>query len=170
MEDLILERIAYMLPATVTGFVAYYMFKKYLQQLRIDKRIGVRETQKKETLSIKLQAYERMVLFCDRVNPLKLAVRVSPISDNTSDYLQLLIGTINQELEHNFVQQIYISEDTWLAINATKATIIKKLEIIAKASNSATDLRENTLIEFGKTPLVTETAISIIKREVKQLI
>ena len=77
-------------------------------------------------LPIKLQAYERLLLFCERINPVKMLVRIQPISDNTNAYLQLLIANIEQEFEHNLVQQIYISDDTWTAIIATKRAIINK--------------------------------------------
>jgi hypothetical protein len=170
MEDILLESTAYILPAIVTGFVAYFMVKGFLQQSIKLKKIESIVLQKKDSLPIKLQAYERMTLFCDRVNPIKLVVRITPNSDNVSDYLQLLTASVEQELEHNFVQQIYISEKAWMAIIATKTNIIKKLQNISRESISASNFRENVLIEFGKTYPITETALEIIKKDVKQLI
>ena len=170
MEDKILESIAYILPAAVTGLVAYYMFSGFLNQKSEDKQLDVLALKKKEALPIKLQAYERMLLFCDRINPTKMVVRVAPITDNTNDYLQLLIANIDQELEHNFVQQLYVTETSWRTIIATKTTIIKNLQIIANESNSAKDLRENILIEYGKKTSISETATAVIKNEVAKLI
>ena len=170
MEDKLLESIAYILPATVTGFVAYYMFKGFLSQQNSEKKLELMAQKKKESLPIKLQAYERMLLFCERVNPVKMLVRVQPISDNTNDYLQLVIANIEQEFDHNLVQQIYISEDAWTAIVATKRAIINKLKQVAEDSNSANDLRENVLIDYSKTLPPTETAIAFIKNEVKKLL
>lgn len=170
MEDKILESIAYILPAAVTGLVAYYMFTGFLNQKSKDKQLDVLALKKKEALPIKLQAYERMLLFCDRINPTKMVVRVAPITDNTNDYLQLLIANIEQELEHNFVQQLYVTETSWRTIIATKTTIIKNLQIIANESNSAKDLRENILIEYGKKTSISETATAVIKNEVAKLI
>lgn len=170
MEDKLLESIAYILPAAVTGFVAYYMLNGFLRQQNSEKKLELMAAKKKESLPIKLQAYERMLLFCERINPVKMLIRIQPISDNTNDYLQLLIANIEQEFEHNLVQQIYISEDTWTAIIATKRAIINKLKQVAEVSNSANDLRENVLIDYSKTQPPTETAISFIKNEVKKLL
>ena len=170
MEDKLFESIAYILPAAVTGFVAYYMFTGFLNQNNKEKQLDLISDKKKEALPIKLQAYERMLLFCDRISPIKLVVRVAPISNNTNDYLQLLIANIEQELEHNFVQQLYVSEQSWQAIIATKTAIIKNLQLIANESNSAQDFRENILIEYGKKSSVIETATAIIKSEVIKLI
>ncbi|MHB0756291.1 DUF7935 family protein [Polaribacter sp. M15] len=170
MEDKLLESIAYILPAAVTGFVAYYMFNGFIQQQNNEKKMMLMAERKKESLPIKLQAYERMLLFCERINPVKMLLRVKPLSEDTSDYLQLIIANIDQEFEHNLVQQIYISKDAWLSIVASKRAIINKLKQVAEVSSSANNFRENILIDYSKTLPPTETAIDFIKSEVRRLI
>ena len=170
MEDKLLESIAYILPAVVTGLVAYYMFNGFIKQQDSEKKLELLSERKKDTLPIKLQAYERMLLFCERINPVKMLVRIKPLSENTHDYLQLLIANVEQEFEHNFVQQIYVSDDSWTAILATKNAIINKIKQVSETSNSANDLRENVIICYAKTLPPTDTAISFIKNEVKKLL
>jgi len=170
MEDKLLESIAYILPAVVTGLVAYYMFNGFIKQQDSEKKLELLSERKKDTLPIKLQAYERMLLFCERINPVKMLVRIKPLSENTHDYLQLLIANVEQEFEHNFVQQIYVSDDSWTAILATKNAIINKLKQVSETSNSANELRENVIIYYAKTLPPTDTAISFIKNEVKKLL
>lgn len=169
MEDKIIESIAYILPAIVTGLVSYYFFKGFIRQRNSEKKLDILANKKKDSLPIKLQAYERMMLFCDRINPVKMLIRVQPISENTNDYLQLLIANIEQEFDHNLVQQIYISDEAWTAILATKRTIINKLKQVAENSNSSNELRENVLMDYSKTLPPTETAVTFIKSEVKKL-
>ena len=170
MEDTLLESIGYILPAAVTGLVAYYMFNGFIRQQNSEKSLELLAQKKKESLPIKLQAYERMLLFCERINPVKMLVRVKPVSENTQDYLQLLIASVEQEFEHNLVQQIYISNDSWTAILATKNAIVNKLKQVAETSNTANDLRENVMIYYSKSLPPTDTAISFIKNEVKKLL
>lgn len=170
MEDKIIESIAYILPAAVTGFVAYYMFNGFINNKISEKKLELLAQQKKESLPIKLQAYERLMLFCDRINPVKMLMRIPPISTDTKDYLDLLNANINQEFEHNLVQQIYISEDTWIAIYASKNAVTNKLKQIAETATSADNLRESVLIEYSKTIPPTETAIDFIKSEVRKLL
>ena len=170
MEDKIIESIAYILPAIVTGLVAYFMFNGFIKQQDSEKKMTLLADRKKESLPIRLQAYERLMLFCERINPIKLLVRVKPVSENTNDYLQLLIANIEQEFEHNLVQQIYISNDSWTAILATKNAIINKLKQVAENSKNANELRENVIIEYSNTLPPTDTAISFIKNEVKKLL
>jgi hypothetical protein len=170
MEDKVLESIAYLLPAIVTGLVAYFMFSGFIKHSLTEKRMEVRAGQKKEALPIKLQACERLLLFCERINPVKMLLRIPPISTNTEDYLQLLIANITQEFEHNFVQQIYVSEDTWTAIMAAKNAVTNKLRTTAATAGSANELRENILIDYSQEIPPTTTAIEFIKNEVHKLL
>ncbi|WP_218598936.1 hypothetical protein [Polaribacter sp. NJDZ03] len=170
MEDKLIESIAYILPATVTGFVAYYIFNRLIIKLNSDEKTALLSQRKKEALPIKLQAYERMLLFCERINPVKMLVRIKPITEDTQDYLQLLIANIDQEFEHNLVQQMYITDDTWTAVVATKNTIINKLRQVAETAETANELREKVIIDYSKTLPPTDTAIGFIKNEVKKLL
>ena len=170
MEEKIIESIAYTLPAIVTGAIAYYMFKEFINNHNSDRKLDLLMEKRKDSLPLKLQAYERLLLFCERINPLKMLIRIQPLSTNTNEYLQLLIGNIEQEFEHNLVQQIYISDDSWTAIYAAKTAVIRKLKQVAEISESANEMRENLLINYSKNIPPTETAIDFIKNEVKKLL
>ena len=170
MENKILESIGYILPAVVTGVVAYYMFNGFIKQQNSDKKLELLAEKKKDSLPIKLQAYERLLLFCERINPVKILARIQPLSSNAIEYLQLLIGNIEQEFEHNLVQQIYISNDSWMAILATKNAVINKLKQMAETADSANDLRKKLINHYAKNLPPTDTAISFIKNEVRKLL
>jgi hypothetical protein len=170
MEDKLVESLAYTLPAGIMALVFWYALKSFIAQQNQEKKFALLANKKKESLPIQLQAYERMLLFCERINPVKMLLRIKPISENANDYLQLLINNIEQEFEHNLVQQLYVSKETWMAIIAAKTAIINKLKQVSETSNSANDLRENVLIDYSKTLPPTETAIDFIKNEVKQLL
>lgn len=170
MEDKILEGFAYALPSLVTGFVAYLMFSKFTEQNNNEKKFEALLSKKKESLPVKLQAYERLLLFCERINPSKLLLRVNPIGNDSNSYLHLLLGNIEQEFEHNLVQQLYVSDDVWKAIVGSKLAITNKLYGIAEKSSNAKELQEKMLTEFATTESPTETAIAIIKQQVKKLL
>lgn len=170
MEDKILQGLAYALPALVTGGVAYMIFSKFMEKDDNDKKFEALIAKKKESLPIKLQAYERLVLFCERINPSKLLLRVNPIGEDTNSYLHLLLGNIEQEFEHNMVQQLYVSDAIWKAVLASKLMLTNKLNDVAEKSSSAKELRENLLFEYSKTESPTETAVALIKNEVKEML
>ncbi len=170
MEDKIIEGLAYTLPALATGGVVYFVLSAFLNQDNNEKKFNALVEKKRESLPIKLQAYERMLLFCERINPTKLLLRVNPIGDNTNNYLQLLIANIEQEFEHNLVQQLYISEDSWRAVLAAKLSIIAKLRKVAESAETAKDLREKVLVDYSQNENPILTSITYLKQEVKKLI
>ncbi len=170
MEDKILEGIGYAIPALVTGVVAYFVMSGLRKQDTTEKKMDLLANKKKESLPIKLQAYERMLLFCERINPVKILLRVKPIGTNTDDYLQLLLANIEQEFEHNLVQQLYITDECWNVIIAAKSAVINKLKQVATTSNSANDFRENVLLDYSKKMPPTDTAIAFLKNEVKKFL
>ncbi len=170
MESKIIEGLAFALPALVTGGVAYFMFSAFLERDDKEKQFQALVNKKRDSLPTKLQAYERLLLFCERLNPAKLLLRVNPIGDDVNSYTHLLIANIEQEYEHNLVQQIYVHENAWKAIIGSKLSIINKIRTLAETSENAKELRDNLLIDYSQIESPTETAIAIIKQEVKKLI
>jgi hypothetical protein len=170
MEDQLLESIAYVLPAVVTGIIAYYFFKSYLIDQQSLRKFQLLNDQKKESLSIKLQAYERMLLFCERIHPAKMMIRIQPISDKPIEYVSLLILTIEQEFEHNLVQQLYVSTDAWKAVTNAKILVINKLQQILTQVSSVSEVQETIFKEFSNISTPTEIAIEILKNEVNKFI
>jgi hypothetical protein len=170
MEGGITEMLAMSLPTIIMAIVAYYFINIHIKSLNTQNKFETLSQRKKEGLPIKLLAYERMVLFCDRINPIKLLVRVKPIDTTTEGYLQLLLKSIEQEFEHNSVQQIYISEECWKVIITVKLAIISKLKQVASTSKDAQELREKMMISYQTTIPPTDTAIAFIKSEVHKML
>lgn len=170
MEDKILEGIGYAIPALVTGAVAYFVMSGLRNQDTREKKIELLAQKKRESLPTKLQAYERMLLFCERINPVKLLLRVKPIGNTVEDYLQLLLASIEQEYDHNMVQQLYITDECWNVIIASKSAVINKLKQMANTSSSASNFRENVLLEYSNKIPPTDTAVAFLKNEVKKII
>lgn len=168
--DYLTESFFYILPALVVGFVAYYFFGQLITERNKDKNLELLIEKKKQALPIKLQAHERMLLFCERINPIKMLLRIEPISEDKDDYLQLILKNIEQEFEHNLVQQVYLSDKCWNVIIASKNAVINKLKQVNQTSNSANNLRENVFMEYSKTLPPTNTAIDFIKKDVIKML
>ena len=120
------------------------------------------------TMPLRLQAYERMAIFLERITPSKLLIRVAPTSSNKEDYENLLIANIEQEFEHNLSQQIYVTDECWNIITAAKnATIqlIRKASLLEK-TETANKLREVVLTEMLEKRAPSDAALSYIKQEV----
>ena len=170
------QQLAYLLmfirPAVRTGAIAFLFFREHDEKETQRRNFLLHKDIQKETLPLRLQAYERLTLFLERISPSKLLLRVNPISSNKEDYESLLIQSIEQEFEHNLAQQIYVSDECWNVINASKnATIqlIRKSTLSSK-TDSADKLRETILGEMMETRPPSHAGLSYIKEEVSNLL
>lgn len=170
--DKIIELAFYTLPALITGGVAYYLFNSYFNDQQNTRRWLIQKENQKLSLPIRLQAYERLTLYLERINLGKLVVRVAPFNDSKSDYENLLIQNIEQEFEHNLAQQIYISDETWKIILTSKNTtiqIIRKTAMSEKITSSH-KLREAILNDLMDNDTPSSVALSYLKNEVSEIL
>ena len=170
MEDKFLESIAYILPATVTGLIAFYMFKGLLKQQNNQKKVELLSIRKKESLPAKLQSYERLLLFCNRIQPEKLVFRVISKSEDIQSYTILLVKTIEQEFEHNLVQQLYVSDEAWTSVLGVKKLIIDEIKLISQNANSIDEFRNKIILNTNNSESKIEIVNSVLRSEVKKLI
>jgi hypothetical protein len=167
----IIELLSYTLPAVITGVVAYHFFKMHTQNEEKRRRHIIRKEAKKNALPLRLQAYERMSLYLERINPTKLLIRLKPLSDNKNDYENYVISQIEQEFEHNLSQQIYMTDECWtIILTAKNATIqmIRKANMSDRVHN-ANKLREIVLSDLMERQTPSSAALAYIKNEVGQL-
>ncbi|MBT8186234.1 MAG: hypothetical protein HKP38_09010 [Croceitalea sp.] len=168
--DNIFQLFAYLLPAVVTGAIAFYFFRLHTRNEEGRRRYLLQKDTQKETLPIRLQAYERMVLFLERISINSLVVRVGPKSTNKTDYENLLIKQIETEFDHNLSQQIYMSDECWNIIKAAKNTTIKMIRSAAMSeTDSADKLREDILNQNMEKQSPSATALSFVKREISEI-
>lgn len=173
MEDFstVLSYIAYLLPAIVVGLIAYYFFKTHTANEEGRRRYLLHKAAQKDMLPLRLQAYERLTLFLERIAPTKLLVRVAPFSDDVDAYENLLTKSIEQEFEHNIAQQIYVTNDCWNMVQAAKnATIqiIRKTAMNEKVDTAA-KLRETIIQHFMDDTTPSQKALVYIKQEVSEM-
>ena len=167
----IIELISYTLPTLIMAFVAYSFFDLYTKNEKEKRRYLIQKESKPDTLSLRLQAYERMTLFLERINPSQLLVRIIPISDNKNDYQNFVIAQIEQEYEHNLAQQIYVSEECWSTITTAKNATIQMILLATKNEkiSDANQLREIILNDLLAKQSPSSVALAFLKNEVGQL-
>ncbi|MCH2490832.1 MAG: hypothetical protein MK211_11840 [Flavobacteriales bacterium] len=173
MEEVsqILSYVAYLLPAIVVGVIAYYFFKGHTANEEGRRRYLIQKEAQNKVLPMRLQAYERMTLFLERMDPNKLLLRVKPFSDDVSKYEELLIKNIEQEYDHNLTQQIYLTQECWNLVNAAKnATIhIIRQAAMHEKENNADALRQYVLQNFMEEVTPSQKALVYVRKEVSEL-
>jgi hypothetical protein len=173
MEDvtLVISYFAYLLPAIVVGLVAYFFFKGHTASEEGRRRYLIQKEAQKSLLPTRLQAYERLTLFLERIDPNKLLLRVKPYSDDLQKYETLLIQNIDNEYEHNLSQQIYVSSECWNLITAAKNATI---QVIRQSSmnekvNDSDKIRAFLLNHFMDEVTPSHKALMYVKKEVSEL-
>ena len=170
-ETQIFDFLYALLPAIIVGLVSFYFFSSYSKNEENRRRFLLLREKQKTALPIRLQAYERLALFLERISPGKILFRVKATSEDPEMYATLLIANIEQEFEHNLAQQIYVTNECWDYIKTSKnATISIFRKALAKEEvSTADDLREVILKSLMDNQPPTDAALSYIKKEVKNL-
>jgi len=167
----IIEIISYTIPAIITGVIALYFFKYHISNEEKRRNFLLRKEKQNIALPLRLQAYERLALFLERISPSKILVRVKPTGNNSTNYQNKLIQNIEQEFEHNLTQQIYVTNKCWNTIVTSKNSLIQIIR--ASAANNevenAVELREKIIQDSLKNESPTNVAVSYLKNEVKKL-
>jgi len=168
--DDIFQLFGFLLPAVVTGAVAFYFFRMHTNNEEGRRRFLLHKDSQKNVLPIRLQAYERMALFLERIRISSLVVRIAPKSADKADYESLLISNIEKEFDHNLSQQIYMSDECWNIIKAAKAATVQIIRKAAMSNSDSSDkLREDILNQTMEKQSPSATALSFIKKEIGEL-
>ncbi|WP_108805536.1 hypothetical protein [Aquimarina sp. Aq107] len=160
-----------LIPSLFITILALFYFKTHTDNEEKRRRFLLHQENQKQALPLRLQAYERMALFLERISPGKLLLRTAPIDDDKKSYESLLVNTIEQEFDHNLTQQIYISDECWNIVKAAKngtIALIRKT-VMKEEVDSANKMREFILTEIVEKGSPSDTALSAIKTEVEDL-
>jgi hypothetical protein len=129
-------------------WIAFYMAKPYLERDDKIQLLEFRKSLNNQTMPLRLQAYERLVLFIERLNPSNSLIRLNATSYSAQELYALLLEDVRAEYQHNVTQQIYVSSRAWAVIKHIKDDT---LGIVTKALKS---LPENaTGLDLSKTIL-----------------
>ncbi len=171
MDFEIIPLLISLFPAVLITVLAFYFFKLHTTNEERRRRFLLHRESQKQAFPLRLQAYERMALFLERISPGKLLTRMPPVGENKENYESLLVHTIDQEFEHNLTQQIYVTDECWNTIRAAKnATIgIIRKTTQKKEVNSADKMREVILTELIEKGAPSDTAMAFIKEEISDL-
>lgn len=162
------------IPALIVFFTAWILLRNMIRNDQERRRQEIILQGARAVTPIKLQAYERIVLFLERISLESLLVRVSTPEMTVSQLQSTLLTTIRNEFEHNLSQQIYMSPQAWEVVKNARSNTIKII-------NSETDRMKgdepgielsrqllNKLMELDKEP--TRVAIDYIKGEIGRMI
>ena len=170
----ILEILKYTIPGLVVFAAVYFTLDSFMASENKRKNMEIRSLYFRETLPIRLQAYERMTLFLERISPNNLISRVNKPDMNARELHMLILQNIKMEYEHNLSQQLYIPADTWMMIVQVKEEIISIINRVAMEippTATSKDLSRRILEFFinSEDMIPTQKALNTLKQEVTKI-
>lgn len=166
----ILDILKYTLPALIVFFTSYLLIKAFIQNDQEKRKHEIILQNQKTITPIRLQAYERVTLFLERVSLESLIMRTSKQGMTSKQIQTSMLNTIRAEFEHNLSQQVYMTSAAWELIKNAKSNTIKIINSSAdhvKPGAPAIEFSRYILekvIEMDKEP--TKVALEYIKKEV----
>ncbi len=162
MRDL-LEIIKLTIPALAVFATVYFVLKQFLnrelelneQQLRL-KREELKMQERKEYIPLRNQAYERAVLYLERIDPNNIIMRIHKPGMSARQLHVSLLKAIRDEYNHNMVQQLYVSKASWDKLKQAKEETVK---IVNMAQNEV----EETASGFDLSKVIFEIVAKLDK-------
>lgn len=120
-------------------------------------------------MPLRLQAYERMALFLERIDPNQLVLRIHAPGLTVAEEQNLLMTAIRSEYEHNISQQIYISNETWEGITDAMDDVITIITSVAEQMDSFEGMTyaEAILTVSAQKPIIPR-AMQILKADMQR--
>ena len=151
----------------------FYLLKPYLDRLEKQPAPILNPNAASNQLSLQLQAYERLLLFVDRTNPVNLLVRLNDPAYLATELHYQVLGEIRNEFQHNITQQLYVSPNAWEIVKRIKNETISLANSAVKVlppHASGFDFSKLILEQMGKmenNPY--DVAAALIRDDARQL-
>lgn len=162
-----------LLPAAIMLYAMYATVQSFLKK-DLEKRLLDIKIKNNETLlPIRLQAYERMCLFLERIAPGNLVVRLNQSGMDAVVLHQVMLNEIREEFNHNMSQQLYMSDNAWKAINAAREDVVMLINHAASsldAEAKSLDLAKRILeMNVERNVDSINHALTLIKDEIRSV-
>lgn len=162
---------------TVAGvgvvWIAFYLVKPYLDKHEKLQLIDLKKSISSQTLPLRLQAYERMVLLIDRINPSTLLLRLNASAYSAAELHSLIISEVRTEFQHNVTQQLYITPNAWQVVKRIKNDTVALVNNVSRslpADASGLDLGKAILGHLSSMETDPyDASIILIKADLEEL-
>lgn len=143
---------------TIVGFVFFFSGNKN------DNQSNKTDKSKNDiVIPLKIQAYERLVLYLERIRFQVLVKRVFMPGMSRTDFQFALIQNVQDEMEHNLAQRLYVSEPVWFNVIVTKDEVLKSINAAFGENQDADAATMAQVIASMDNSLIDKVVIAIKK-------
>lgn len=168
----LLEILKILIPAGAVFAATYFIVKSFLDNENKRRDLEYRKSSLSIVAPIRLQAYERVIIFLERIHPNNLVLRVNKVGMTSHQLHSELVKTVKSEYEHNISQQIYMSAGAWELLRTAKEETIKLINISSTKVPDSSKGQELAAIilqlssSIDKMP--SQVALEYLKKEISQ--
>ena len=153
-----------------TVILLYRLIRMKDAELRNGSKYELKVQALKIIMPLKVQAYERFLLYLERVQLPQLVKRVYvPGIEKGQFHLQLL-QNVREEFEHNLAQQLYVSNSTWNAVFNAKEELVNQINTTFEQLKDEEDVSIIAQSLVALPNPVVEQAISVLKHDFERLL
>ncbi len=169
--DALIEFGKILLPAGAVLYAMYLVVKSFLNKEFENKLVDIKIKNSETVLPVRLQAYERLCLFLERISPNNLIIRLNDPSLSAKQFQQILIAEIRQEFNHNLSQQVYVSDHSWDMVKKAMEEVVSVINMggqQAGQEDKSVDLAKKIfelMMEKNNDP--TGNALKTVKDEIR---
>ncbi|WP_069660228.1 DUF7935 family protein [Arcticibacter eurypsychrophilus] len=161
------------LSGTLLIFIGYLFARPHLDQKLKVQLLDLKKGSQAAILPLRLQAYERIILLMERINPVNLLLRTNTPGLTLIEYQQILTAEIRNEYQHNVTQQLYVNETSWALISKLKEDTIALINNAGKslpADASHIELSKLVLQHLSTLEINPyDAALVVIRQDIQQL-
>jgi len=172
MDNSVLLILLSLIPVLVFATAVIFLVRWFLNSFNLQMRAFTSHEQKKQMLTLRTQACERLTIFLERINPQSLIVREQQLSMPSQQFHSHLLKIVRTEFEHNLAMQIYLPGEAWLAVLQAKDETIKLVNTCAAQTNPShpsLKLGQAIIEQSSSVAFAHKKAIALIKDEVAAL-
>jgi hypothetical protein len=169
--ELVADLVKVILPAGLVLWAMYLTVSSFIKKDLVQKELEIKSETTKTLLPIRLQAYERMALFLERISPNNLLIRLNGQTPNVLSFQQLMLSEIREEFSHNLSQQVYMSDEAWTTVKNAMNETVALINMSAKDLSPdapAIELSKRVFeIMIGKEVNPSDEALRVVKQEMR---
>ena len=122
--NVLTDLLKILIPAALVLYAMYLMVKSFLNKEFQQKALSIKAREREVVLPIRLQAFERVVLFLERITPNNLLLRLNDSRYTAREFQQVLVHEVREEFNHNLSQQVYMSDESWATVRAAMEEVV----------------------------------------------
>ena len=159
--DYLFELFKILIPSIAVVVVVQVMLKNHFDDQKRRDELAVSKANRQDLKPLQMQAYERLILFLERLQPDNLMMRTQRPDMSARVLHASMLKAIRQEYEHNMTQQLYVSPSAWSLVLTAKDETAKLINI------SATQLADDaTAIDLGSQMMTVINQLNKIPTDV----